>query len=403
MWGYFKFEWVQFFTNKKNVAIYCLLLFAVIFYSLRVAPAYDPIEKVDVDEIEARYLTRATFLQDMAMKDLTGSHPSVFMAIDIFNYINPYDQKRLDALDRGDLSAYAEATSEWYDITNSFTYQNGSFFYNPSYYTYGSQYAEDNAFYAYFENAKRYEMFAKADYDLSIALFEQRTALQTLERLLNGPLPVILIGCALLLAIDIVTKDRRNPTILRGFPIADWKKLFVKGFVALLGGIVLFIPILIGIVIIGLQSGFGHFGIPVPYYTANVNWMQEGLLDVMSLGMFFTQCFLLLMMWFIVIITVVLLSSVVFRNELVNLAIGMLIIFGENFYFSRGVGFFWSVENYPTSYIQVGQIVSKIRNYYYMSDQLTVEFGITLLFTSTVIVVILMMVIALNSRFKMVK
>lgn len=403
MWRYFKFEWVQFFTNKKNVAIYCLLLFAVIFYSFKVAPAYDPIEKVDVDEIEARYLTRAAFLQKMELRDVTNLHPAVLMAIDVFNYINPYDQKRLDALSRGDLSAYAEATSEWYDITNSITYNNESFAYNARYYSYGSQYAEDNAFYAYFENTVRYKMFAQADYDLSIALFEQRTALQTLERLLKGPLPLILIGCALLLAIDIVTKDRRNPTLLKGFPIADWKRLIAKGFVALLGGLALFIPILIGITIIGLQSGFGHFGLPVPYYTANVNWQQEGLLDVMSLGMFITQCVLLLTMWFIVIITLVLLCSVVFRHELVNLAIGILIIFGENFYFSRGVGFFWSVENYPTSYIQVGQIVSKIRNYYYTTDQLTVQLGITLLFIFAVILLILMMGITLNKRFKMVK
>ncbi|WP_042470306.1 ABC transporter permease [Bacillus ndiopicus] len=404
MWAYFKFELVQFFTNKKNIAIYVLLLFAALFYAIKIAPAYDPIEQVDADEIEARYLTRETFINDMAGKNLRFAHPSVRLALQIFNELNPLDLERLEALEKGDLQKYAATTSDWYYITNSYTHNSGSLFYNPRYYAYGSQYADDDAYYAYLETGKRYEEFAKADYELSINLFEQRTAWQTIERLMTGVLPIVLIVCALLLAVDVVTKDRLHPTLLKGFPIADWKKLLVKGFVAFVGSLVLFVPLAVGFLIIGVQFGFGHLDIPVPQYIVDYKVQQkQGIFTVISLGAFLGQCIQLLLLWFMAIIAIVLLCSVVLRNEVINLGIGLVIIFAEYFYFSRGIGFLWDIEKYPTSYIQIGQVVSKIRNFYYNSDAMAAQLGMKLLAIYIVVMLVITLGISLNKRFKLVK
>ncbi|MGE7941766.1 ABC transporter permease [Lysinibacillus xylanilyticus] len=403
MWSYFKFEFKQFFTNKKNVAIYFLLAFATLFYVFKIAPTYNPIESVDYDEIEARYLTRQEFLDHMEGQDLYNVHPSVIYAIEIFKEINPIDQGRLDALDEGNFKKYADLTSDWYFFTNSITYRNEAFSYNSKYFTKNNKYAEDDAFYAYLEQAVRYDSYSKAEYELSLEIFEQRTALQTFERLLKGVLPIILIVCVLLLSIDIVKKDQRHPSILKGFPISDWKKLLVKMFVALLGSMVLFVPLIVGIFIVGLQSGFGNFNLPSPMYAAHLDWRVDGKFEMMTLGTFLGQSFILLFTWFIVMITVVLLCSIIFRSEMVNFAVGLLLIFGENFYSSRYVGYFWDVQNYPTSYIQVGQIISKRRNFYYMNDQLDFTFGLQLLLGLAGVVIFLMILIALNRRFKLVK
>lgn len=403
MWSYFKFEFKQFFTNKKNVAIYFLLAFATFFYVFKIAPTYNPIESVDYDEIEARYLTRQEFLDHMEGQDLHNVHPSVIYAIEIFKEINPIDKGRLDALDEGNLKKYADLTSDWYFFTNSITYRNEAFSYNSKYFIKNNKYAEDDAFYAYLEQAVRYDTYSKADYELSLEIFEQRTALQTFERLLKGVLPIILIVCVLLLSIDIVKKDQRHPSILKGFPISDWKKLLVKMFVALLGSVVLFVPLIVGIFIIGLQSGFGNFNLPSPVYAAHLDWRVDGKFEMMTLGTFLGQSFILLFTWFIVMINVVLLCSIIFRSEMVNFAVGLLLIFGENFYSSRYVGYFWDVQNYPTSYIQVGQIISKRRNFYYMNDQLDFSLGLQLLLGLAGVVIFLMILIALNRRYKLIK
>ncbi|MGA3599829.1 ABC transporter permease [Lysinibacillus agricola] len=403
MWSYFKFEFKQFFTNKKNVAIYFLLAFATLFYVFKIAPTYNPIESVDYDEIEARYLTRQEFLDHMEGQDLNNVHPSVIYAIEIFKEINPIDKKRLEALDEGNLKEYADLTSDWYYFTNSITYRNEAFSYNSKYFIKNNKYAEDDAFYAYLEQAVRYDSYSKADYELSLGIFEQRTALQTFERLLKGVLPIILIVCVLLLSIDIVKKDQRHPSILKGFPISDWKKLLVKMFVALLGSVVLFVPLIVGIFIIGLQSGFGNINLPSPVYAAHLDWRVDGKFEMMTLGTFLGQSFILLFTWFIVIINVVLLCSIIFRSEMVNFAVGLLLIFGENFYSSRYVGYFWDVQNYPTSYIQVGQIISKRRNFYYMNNQLDFTLGLQLLLGLAGVVIFLMILIALNRRYKLIK
>ena len=357
MWEYFKFELKQFFTNKKNLSIYFLLAFATIFYALKVAPVYDPIEKVDNDEISARYLTRQEFIESVENRNFEEIHPVTVNAYYMFGEINPLDKARLDALNSKDLQKYAELTSEWYFKTNYITYYHENIPYNDRYYVKDRQFADQEGFYNYLEQHVRYKAYAEADYELSTNLFEQRTALQTLERLLKGPLPIILIICALLLSVDLVTKDRLHPSILKGFPITDWKKLLVKMALALIGSLTLFVPLFVGFIIIGIQSGFGNFHLPSPVYASDLQWTQDGKFEMMTLGAFLYQSFSLLFAWFFVVITIVLLSSVLFRQEMVNLAIGLLLVFGERFYTSRGVGYFWDIEKYPTSYIQVGRCV----------------------------------------------
>ncbi len=186
------------------------------FYVFKIAPTYNPIESVEYEEIEARYLTRQEFLDHMEGQDLNDVHPSVIYAIEIFKEVNPVDKKRLDALDEGDLKKYADVTRDWYYFTNSITYRNEAFSYNSKYFIKNNKYAEDDAFYAYLEQVVRYDTYSKADYELSLEIFEQRTALQTFERLLKGVLPIILIVCVLLLSIDIVKKRSTSSIYFKG-------------------------------------------------------------------------------------------------------------------------------------------------------------------------------------------
>ena len=91
MWAYFKWEFNQFFTNKKNIAVYVILLFLAIYFVLKIAPSYEPIEKVNVAEMEARYTTRDDFIKSVEGKD--NIHPSVAFALAIFPGWNEYDNK----------------------------------------------------------------------------------------------------------------------------------------------------------------------------------------------------------------------------------------------------------------------------------------------------------------------
>ena len=67
------------------------------------------------------------------------------------------------------------------------------------------------------------------------------------------------------------------------------------------------------------------------------------------------------------------------------------------------VGYFWDIEKYPTSYIQVGQIVSKYLNYYFSSELLDYRIGLKLLTISFVIILVITLFVSINKRFKLVK
>ena len=212
MWAYFKFELKQFFMNKKNIAVYVILLFFALFYALKIAPAYEPVERVDVDEMEARYLTREEFLNTAKSK-----HWAVEYALAIFPQWNEYEKARMDALAQKDYEKYAEATADWYKYSDELTYKSRDMFYNPAYYTYDNPYGHKDGHYGYSYSASRFEAYSKGDSELSISVFEERTALQTLQRLFHSYLPFVLFASLIFLTVDIVLKDRPNKSALQAF------------------------------------------------------------------------------------------------------------------------------------------------------------------------------------------
>lgn len=394
MRSYFKFEFLHFFYNKKNIAVYVILLFFSFYYALVVAPAYDPIEKVDEKEMEARYLTRDDFLSSVNMDG--RMHPMTAYAVETYPEWNRYEKERLDALAANDLIQYAESTSKWYTYSDGMIYKGGDMlFYHPRYYTYGNHYAKEDGHYAYLSNASRYGEYAEGSFALSVDVFEERTALQTLHRLLQSYLPLILIVSCLLLTVDIVLKDRRNPSLLKGFPMSPWRRLLVKGAVALFGSILAFLPMSAGLVLIGFKHGFGSFQLPVPIYS----YMDKSF-SLISMGEFLLQSTALIILWFLFIISLLLLTSVLFRNEFANLLVGCVVIVAEFMYYTRGIGFIREVEWYPTTYIQVGQVLSGYRNYIYETPALTLQNGVMVLGSCVFVSLLFTFIISNHRKFK---
>lgn len=396
MLAYFKFEFFQFISNKKNIAIYVILLFFSCYFALKIAPTYNPIEKVDESEIEARYLTREEFLNNVDIS--AGTHFLTLFAIEIYPEWNEYDKGRLEAIKHHKLKEYAEATSKWYAYADKIIFYRGMgvLFYNPGYYTYGNNYATMDGHYAYLYSASRYEGYTEGKSSLSVNVFEERTALQTLQRLLHSYLPIILIVSCIFFTVDIVLKDRRNPTLLQGLPLSNWRKLLVKGGVALLGTFLSIIPLSVGLLIIGGRNGFGDFDLPVPIYSAD-----EKLFSNIMLWEYLVQNMLFMVFWFLFIISLLLLVSVMLKNEFANLLVASVFVIAEFIYFNRGNGTVWNVQWTPTSYVQVGQIISGYRNYLYNSEALTFEGGLSVLGLCTCIFLLSTFLISNQRKFKL--
>lgn len=404
MWNFIKWEALQFMNNKKNQAVYIILLLLSLYYAFAVAPNYEPIEKVDRDEMQAAYDTREAFLDSLQGRD--NLHPMVGYAASLFPPWNEVEKQRIDALDQGDLAAYASSTAVWYASTNERIIRNGDlFYYNPLYYKYGNRFAKDDGFYGYGYTASRFTDYAAGGHALSYELFEERTAIQTLQRLLNDFLPFVVFISCILLTADIVLKDRRNPSLVKGFPIADWKRMFGKGVVAFIGSVVAILPLSAGLFIIGLREGFGDLTLGVPIYNTDVTIFNftPNIFSLMPMWEFLLKNLAFLSLWFIALIAVMILLSITVRLEFINIAVGLGILFVEFLYFERAVSPFTDAYWYPTSYVQVGQVISGTRDFLYASELFTVDRGVLLVSGSAAICILLILLITTNKRFSYTK
>lgn len=400
MKAYLKIELTKFFTNRKNLAVYILVAACALFYAIKIAPFYDPIEKVDNDVMQAAYDTRLAFLESRKQKNNLHAHPAVIHAMFQFMSWNSLEVKRMAALEKNDLKEYAYFTNKWYIFADKQTYTTGYYSYNPRYYTYGNREAHEQGHLAYLSTATRYGKYVILDKKITIDVLEERTANQTIYRLLESYLPyVFYIGC-LLLTVDIVLQDRRNPSLLRGYPIADWKKIFAKGIIAFVGSIALIIPMLIAYFIIAMQSGFGSLQLPIPVM---IEENYKPAFDTITLGQYFVQVGLLILGWFAVIISLILLLSVTIRQELANLAGGVFLIFSEKFYIDEGLGYFKPVENYLPTYTQVSKVVTNVKGFFYEAEGIVFLSGFTILTTTAFILMIITLGITLIRRYRFIK
>ncbi|GGG26253.1 hypothetical protein GCM10007425_21040 [Lysinibacillus alkalisoli] len=391
--GYFKLELTQFFTNKKNIALYVIMLCLAIYYAVTLAPQYDPIEQVNEKEIQARYDTRQHFIDTTEVTAFT--HPTVRFALAVFTDWNALDKARLDALAQKDYHAYAQATGEWYTFSDELIYPaNGEmFFYHPLYYTYGNLFAREDGRYGYLREASRYTAYAENNKALTLPILNEQTAWQTLQRSLQTFLPFIILGFSLLLSVDIVLKDRAYRTILRGFPVSEWYRLCMKGIVALIGSLLLLLPVGISFSIIAMQQGLGRLSLAVPIFEHSGRHFTT-----VPLGVAIGQSLLLVLLLIVMTILLVLLISIVFKNEFIILVIGALFMTLEFFYYEREIGPYRPVEWLPTSFIRVGDIVTGYRNFLYNTPGLQVTQGILVLSLCAVVLAILIKICSHNKR-----
>lgn len=374
--GYIKWELKDFLTNKKNVLIYTLFLLVSIYYAIYQSGDYKPIERVSESDILSRYEDRKEFLENVEIDEST--HPLTAYAAYVFPEANEYDKERLDALKNKDYSKYAEATSKWYRYMDDVIYFNefDSLKYNPKYYTYGNKYARYDGHYAYNVAEKEYESYAKNDTSLSLNTFNHQTALQALKRLLDNGLISTLLVLIFLLTNDIVTKDKRYPSIVDGFPISSLRKSIYKGIVAFIGAMSLLLLLVPSFIIVGIKNGFGSFNLPVVFY--EFESLNLGSFYSVPMWAYLTKVFTLFILWVLIIIGLIILFSILFKNEYVNLIL-ISILFISNVYLQRGTSISERVSYLFVTYSDISNIVTGKLNYLYYLDIPSFKSGVLIL------------------------
>lgn len=376
-----------FYLQPKNLIIFSLVLIISVYYAIYITPSFKPIEQFNEASIEARYEDRKDFLDNVTITDST--HATTLFAFQVFPEWNEYDKERLDALENKNLKKYADATSKWYRYSDDIIYQANVDYlrYTPGYYTYGNHFSHYDGHYAFNKYSVMYDAYASGDYELTIDVFNEQTALQTLVRLMNSYLPYILLVLCMLLTNDIVTKDRHHMSIVRGYPITNFGKLIMKGITALIGtlcSILIFVP---AFIIISFKYGVGSLNMPVAHY--EFAFLNLGEYTYMPIWQYLLQTFGLCILWMIILITLILILSVTFRSEFLNFTL-IILFFIERLYYQRGMIIDDWLAWLPTSYTQFGNVTTGYLNYEMISGSVLYQKGILVLIVTGTILILLM-------------
>lgn len=249
----------------------------------------------------------------------------------------------------------------------------------------------------YFQTLLRYQGYLKEDLPISYALIEQKTALQTVENLFLSSAVYLIIFCAIYFSSDVLVRDRRNQSILQGLPLSWYRLLNFKTLVTFLYTfIILFVLMVLGMIILSIQNGFGFLNIPVPVMTFAERDFSMNDYDVISLTKFMAMSMSLIPILIYLFIRLNLVFSLLFRNEWIVLMVSSLFLFSERLYFARDFRELFGIDisYFPQTYFEFGKVVTGEKNYLVNLETITYVKGITVLVATVFVIECILFIVS---------
>ncbi|WP_343756640.1 hypothetical protein [Alkalibacterium iburiense] len=172
----------------------------------------------------------------------------------------------------------------------------------------------------------------------------------------------------------------------------------VKTIVVLLGFLLtLAAGILALLITIGPRYGIGSFSIPVPTFSFS---LYGGLFETVPIGNWLLQAFILILISSLVLIRGIIGLSLLFKQEFLNLLVGVSVLFTEPLYFSRGIGHFSDIGLLPPTFFSVGSVLTGYHNFLYNSQDIHFMNGVLSLGATWLVIEIILFVLTRFKRFR---
>ncbi|WP_042224263.1 hypothetical protein [Oceanobacillus manasiensis] len=233
-----------------------------------------------------------------------------------------------------------------------------------------------------------YEAHLEQDEPITYPMIEQKTTVQTMQNALLSPVTYLILFAVIYFSSDIITVNRGYKTLLQGLPMPWYRQLNVKSFTSFTYTLaVLFILMLAGMGIITALNGFGFSNISVPVVKTNGNMMREDYAFI-AFGDFLlkTSSLMVVLIYLFTRLSTVL--SLLFKNQWIVLFIGTIVLFSQQFYYSRIKKslFGMDVSNFPQTYFEFGNVVKGEKIFLLNLDTITYAKGITVLLITVVLI-----------------
>lgn len=356
MMAYFRFQFHQLLTNRKNLAVIGIALVALICQFVFFPPNTTPVE-----------LPTATVLSRDRDKNIA--------------FVN---------------ESHGPNTAVWVPSTREFAKiethaQSSPFHYPLTYYYENRQYPDADAAYANVVLTQSLIPLAKQAHP-DVSTIHQQTFWQTLFRGALGGWLTALLLITILLANDLLTSEQRHRSIARSLPLSPWHAINTKTL-TVLGTLAGAVTLLIGVTAVCVIPfhGLGSLTTAISNFAKNGSYayvqpLALGSALLMMLGL------TVLLMWLFIRLN--LLCQLLFHNELIGLVLSALLLFGEPLYFMQGLAF--SVPQtayYLPSYMNPAAIVNGLQNFRYDTGQMTPLSGVIVIGSVIVLLEIMLFIV----------
>lgn len=389
MLAQFAFEWALFTRNLKNRILFIVFLVLAVYFGLMVAPDFQPLYPFADEEVINERIEEQQYLIDTYQEERP-------LTVTSAQSIIGWSRQQLEALEEENWEEYFETTRM---VNSEIRYVRYYDSVDPRFFSVNEEYPELEEMYWQGYTYARYGGYASEAFDgVTPEIVEERTVLQTIQRLMQDYLPFLLLILLVLYSVDIVTKNKGHRTVFNSTPLHFGKVLMVKTIVVLLGFLLTLAAGLLALFItIGPRYGIGSFSIPVPTFSFS---LYGGSFETVPIGNWLLQAFILILISSLVLIRGIIGLSLLFKQEFLNLLVGVSVLFTEPLYFSRGIGHFSDIGLLPPTFFSVGSVLTGYHNFLYNSQDIHFMNGVLSLGATWLVIEIILFALTRFKRFR---
>ncbi|WP_391209570.1 hypothetical protein [Psychrobacillus sp. L4] len=368
----YRFEFMQFIQNKKNVLFLLLFVLTIVFYVIYTVPTKE-------ETYENHQLSLQVYVDSWTefYKALVKQEKEQNNRYSEFN-IKFYENMvlNLTALQNKDIPNYIESSANHYRIFMEGT-QNGDVLI-PENYLKNFKYSFQQVIHDYNKSRIEFEALSAAN-NINFSEIYALTSFQQMRLWIQQLFPYFLLLIPILYANDIFTKDIKHKTIMDSVPVSLYQQVNMKSFIVFIFafGSTIFI-ILSSLVVMAIRNGWGSLYLPVTRFIGDEY-------DVISTAMFFVQSFCLLILAAFFLIRLCMVFSLLFRNEFITLFLGVALLFSERVYQNTFFIEMVDVSILPNTYFDMGNVITGDKAVFYQNNYITFLDGVIVLATSIIV------------------
>lgn len=387
-WTYLKHEFFITMRSKRNIPFILFIAVLALSYCLIILPNEETKETYYPEDVKD-YLT--TLEVEQKLREKKGNTGIIIFTGQPVFAMNANEYKLNHAM----LEAYEDKNYTRFLYLRNYVLSGNPWEYtaDPNLFSLSPFPGKDRA-HLYQQTMMRYEDYFKNDYPITYGLMYEKTGLQALQKFLQTNGILFILFCVIYFSSDILSRDRKYRTVLQGMPLSWYRQLNLKSLSTFLYSLLIVAGILVvGVVIMGLQFGFGHFDLDVPIMIAQQLFTAEDY-DVISIATFVGRTLLGIPLLAFLFIRLNVVLGLIVKNEWVVLLVSSLILFSDRLFATRTTRelFGQDISFFPQIYFDFGKIVDGEKNFLLNVETITFTKGIVVLLATIAVIEVLLFI-----------